>query len=41
MSTSPLKDGVTLYEFLKRPEINLNNLEEFINLDYDDDIKKE
>ena len=41
MNTSPLKDGVTLYEFLKRPEINLNNLEEFINLDYDDDIKKE
>ena len=41
MSTSPLKDGVTLYEFLKRPEININNLEEFINLDYDDDMKKE
>lgn len=41
MNTSPLKDGITLYEFLKRPEIRINDLNEFINLNYDDDIKNE
>ncbi len=41
MNTSPLKDGITLYEFLKRPEIRINDLEEFIKLNYSDEIKNE
>ena len=41
MNTSPLKDGITLYEFLKRPEIRINDLEEFIKLNYSDVIKNE
>ena len=37
-NTSTLKDGIKLYELLKRPEINLNHIKEFIDLNYDDEV---
>ena len=30
----PLKDGISLYDFLKRPEVTLENIKHFIKLDY-------
>ena len=42
IGTTPLKDGVSLYELIKRPEITFENLEHFINLDdYNDEIKEQ
>mgnify|MGYP004543084213 CR=1 FL=1 len=41
LSSSPLKDSISFYELLKRPEINLNKLKPLINLDYDDDINEQ
>ncbi len=41
INTTILKDGITLYDFLKRPEITFEHLEHFIKLDYDDDIKEQ
>ena len=41
INTSSLKDGVTLYELLKRPEVNMNNIEHFIEIPYDDEIKEQ
>ena len=41
LSSSPLKDSISFYELLKRPEINLNKLKSLINLDYDDDINEQ
>ena len=32
--STPLKDGISLYDFLKRPEITLENIKHFIELDY-------
>lgn len=32
--STPLKDGISLYDFLKRPEITLENIKHFIKLDY-------
>lgn len=37
--TSELKDGITLYDFLKRPEINFSNIEKFYILNYDNEVK--
>jgi len=37
-NSTPLKDGITLYNLLKRPEINIKTLEKFIKLDYEKDI---
>ena len=34
MKTTPLKDGISLYELLKRPEITIENIKEFLDLDY-------
>ena len=34
ISSTPLKDGISLYDFLKRPEITLENIKHFIKLDY-------
>ena len=39
--TSPIKDSITLYDLLKRPEIKIDDLNKFITLDYDKDVKKE
>ena len=34
INTSTLKDGITLYDLLKRPEISIENIKHFIDLDY-------
>lgn len=34
ISSSPLKDGISLYDLLKRPEISIDNIKHFIELDY-------
>ncbi len=36
--TSPIKDGIKLYELLKRPEVTMNHIKKFIDLSYDDEI---
>ncbi len=41
IGTSPIKDGITLYDLLRRPEIKMNNIEHFINLDNYEQIIKE
>ena len=41
LNTSLLKDGITLYEFLKRPEIKIKDLEEFVSLNFSNEIKNE
>ena len=38
INSTPLKDGITLYNLLKRPEINIKILDKFINLDFDSEI---
>ncbi|MBE6157691.1 MAG: tRNA uridine-5-carboxymethylaminomethyl(34) synthesis enzyme MnmG [Firmicutes bacterium] len=38
IGTTPLKDGISLYELLKRPEISIENIKEFIELDYNYDV---
>jgi tRNA uridine 5-carboxymethylaminomethyl modification enzyme len=42
IGTTPLKDGISLYELIKRPEISFDHLEHFINLDdYSNEIKEQ
>ena len=41
INTSTLKDGITLYDLLKRPEISMKNIEHFIDLNYSDEEKYE
>ena len=41
LGTTPLKEGISLYELLKRPEIKIEDLKEYINLDYDKEILEE
>jgi len=36
-----LKDGITLYNILKRPEINIKDIEEFYSLNYEEDVKEQ
>ena len=38
IGSSPLKDGISLYDLLKRPEISIENIKHFITLDYDADV---
>ena len=38
INSSPIKDGITLYDLLKRPEINMNDIKNFIDIDYPDDV---
>ena len=38
ISSSPLKDGISLYELLKRPEITIENIKNFTDLDYPIDV---
>ena len=38
LNTTQLKDGITLYNLLKRPEIDIKDLNRWIHLDYEDDI---
>ncbi len=32
--STPLKDGISLYDFLKRPEISIENIKHFIDIEY-------
>ena len=32
--STPLKDGISLYDFLKRPEVTLENIKHFIEINY-------
>ena len=36
--SAPLKDGISLYEILKRPEITIDKLNEIIEIDYEPEI---
>ncbi len=38
--TTPLKDGITLYEFLKRPEVTFSHIQHFLPLDIDSAIEE-
>lgn len=41
IKSAMLKDGISLYDLLKRPEIKIENIEHFINLDeYEKEIKE-
>ena len=39
--TTPLKDGITLYDLLKRPEVNYDCIENFIELNYTPEEKEQ
>ena len=41
INTTPILDGITLYDLLKRPEINIEVLEKFVSLDYPDEVKEQ
>ena len=41
INSTPLKDGITLYNLLKRPEINMENIQKFINLDFSKEVKEQ
>ena len=38
IGTTPLKDGISLYDLLRRPEINFEHIKHFIDIDYSNDI---
>ena len=38
IGSTELKDGITLYDLLKRPEINFDHIKHFINIDYENDV---
>lgn len=41
IGSATLKDGITLYDLLKRPEITMNRIEKFIEIPYEEEIKEE
>lgn len=41
INTSPLKDGISLYELLKRPEITIKDVEHFIEIPFTDEVKEQ
>ena len=41
IGTTPLKDGITLFDLLKRTEIDFSNIEHFINMDFTDEEKEQ
>lgn len=41
LNTSPLKDGITLYDLLKRPELSIEDLTNFKELNYAKEVLKE
>lgn len=41
INSTILKDGITLYNLLKRPEISMSDIEKFYELKYDKDIKEQ
>ena len=38
INTAPLNDGLSLYQFLKRPEITIENIQHFVNLNYSKEV---
>ena len=38
INSTPLQDGITLYDLLKRPEITMDDLKEFIEINYSDEV---
>ena len=38
INTSEIKDGIYLYDLLKRPEIKMENIKHFIDLNYTDEV---
>lgn len=38
INTTPLKEGLSLYELIKRPEVEIAKLDHFIDLDYDFEV---
>ena len=40
-NSTPLKDGITLYSLLKRTELNIDNIKNFLALNYENEILKE
>ena len=41
INTAVLKDGLSLYDFLKRPEITIKEIEHFININYSGEVKEQ
>lgn len=41
LNSSIIKDGISLYNLLKRSEINMENISNFINLDFSEEIKEQ
>ena len=41
IETTPLKDGISLYEFLKRPEVTLEHIAHFIEIPEDKEVKEQ
>ena len=39
--TTPLKDGITLYDLLKRPEVSFSHIKHFIDLDTSSEIEEQ
>ncbi len=38
INTAELKDGITLYNLLKRPEVNIEHIKHFIEIPYDNEV---
>lgn len=38
LNSAQLKDGISLYDLLKRPEISINNIKDFYELDYTEEV---
>jgi tRNA uridine 5-carboxymethylaminomethyl modification enzyme len=41
INTTKLKDGISLYDLLKRPEITMEHIEHFVEIPYDEEIKEQ
>ena len=41
IETTPLKDGISLYEFLKRPEVTLEHISHFVEIPEDKEVKEQ
>lgn len=41
VSSATLQDGISLYQLLKRPEIQMENIEHFIQIFYEDPVKEQ
>ena len=38
LNSTPLKDGINLFDLLKRPEIKFENIKQFLDLEFDEEI---